>query len=100
MAIGSNIQTLLARPTIKFGDHPTNYIIIPESGFVTVWLDTIYNTDTYLVKIFIDLNYTKVSDYQWVIEGDIVGFNYVYMSITDIATSQEVYSNTLIIIVE
>lgn len=99
MAIGSNIQTLLARPKIKLDDHPTDYIIINEGDFVTVWLDTIYNNDIYLVKIFIDLDYIKVSNYEWVVEGDRVGFNYVYMSITNIITSQEVYSNTLIIIV-
>jgi len=98
--LGLNSTFKAAR--IKFHNHPKDYVVVAEDEEVDVWLDTLFNKDSYSFQMVTGLSFVKVSDYRYRITCDQTGFSTVRVKLVtkDKDNSAEIFSNSLLIIVK
>ena len=88
------------RANIKFAGNAQGYKIAMENDEVTIYVETLFNLDLYETELTTDLSYVKVSEYEYTLTGDILGFNRIQITITDKPKVKQTRSNTLLLIVK
>ncbi len=86
-------------PRIRFQGFNSNWLVLPQNKKVKIWLSTIYNTNEFESTLITNLQFTKVSDYEYEVTGDLKGFNKIELSVLNKDKSKSISSNSLILIV-